>query len=227
MPGLSPPLHRMLRTSTPEDRASEGRKAESSRQRGASSRRSVATLMFCDHTRVCERSLIWGVPPGNISKLISNAPAVCMSRKPAIIPVGWLMAQRHLFAFLVSDGDESLENLRVLLKAQGIELWMSRSCAEAGRLLEQTRPELIFTTTEHADGTWRDVIALAGKAVAPTNVIVVGKHQSIRLYLAVMECGAFDYILPPFEPEAIGHVVRVAAEDVRRRREAQAIEAVA
>ena len=137
------------------------------------------------------------------------------------------MTQRKLLALLVSDAGQSLESLRILLKAQGIEVRMSGTCAEAARLLEQARPELIFTTIEHADGTWSDIVTLAGKAVAPANVIVVAKSHDVRLYLAAMECGAFDYILPPFERESVNHIVRVAAENVRRRREALATQAVA
>ena len=128
---------------------------------------------------------------------------------------------------MVSDGDKSLESLRFLLKSQGVDFWMSRSCADAARLLEQTHPELIFTASQHADGTWRDVMMLAERATVATNVIVVGKCRDVRLYLLAMEYGAFDFIFPPFEPEHIGHVVRVAAEDVRSRREAQALKAVA
>jgi len=137
------------------------------------------------------------------------------------------MNRKKFFALLVSDGHGSLETLRALLKSQGVEVWASSNCAEAARLYEQTHPELIFTAAQHVDGTWRDVIILAEKAAVPANVIVVGRHQNVRLYLGVMDYGAFDFILPPFEPEPIAHVVRVAAEDVRRRREAQAIEAAA
>ncbi len=136
------------------------------------------------------------------------------------------MAQRKLFALLVSDGDESFESLREVLKSSGTEVWNARTCAEAARLLDQTHPHLIFTATQHGDGTWRDIITLAEKASVATNVIVVGESKDIRLYIAAMEPGAFDFILPPFESEPVGHVIRVAAEDVRRRREAQAVRGV-
>ena len=137
------------------------------------------------------------------------------------------MAQRNLFALLVSDGDESFESLRGLLKSQGIEVWSSRTCAEAARIVDKTHPEIVFTATQHADGTWRDVIIMAENATEATNVIVVGKSNDTRLYLATMDYGAFDFVLPPFEPEPIRHVVRVATEAVRRRRGAQALKAIA
>ena len=69
--------------------------------------------------------------------------------------MGRLMVQKKLFALLVFDGDESFESLRALLKSQAIEVWSSRTRAETARLLEQTHPDLIFTATQLADGTWR------------------------------------------------------------------------
>lgn len=137
------------------------------------------------------------------------------------------MVQRKLFALLVSDGDESFDSLKILLKSQGIEVWHSRTCAEAVRLVDQTHPDLIFTATQHADGTWRDVVIQAEKASMAANVIVVGKSNDFRLYYAAIDYGAFDLILPPFEPEPVGQVVRVAGENVRRRREAQTLRAAA
>lgn len=114
-----------------------------------------------------------------------------------------------------------------MLKSQGIEIWTSYTCEEAVRLLDQTHPELIFTATELSDGTWREIVSLTERASVPINVIVVGKHKDTRLCLSTMEYGAFDFILPPFEADVLNHVVRVAADDARRRRESLAIQAVA
>lgn len=137
------------------------------------------------------------------------------------------MPQEKLVALLVSDGDETLENLRHLLKNAGVDVWCSQSCEEVASLLDQTHPRLVFTATTLSDGIWSDVVSLTEKASLPTNVIVVGRHKDIDLYLSTMDRGAFDFILPPFEADPIAHVVRVAAENVRRRREEQAIGAVA
>lgn len=137
------------------------------------------------------------------------------------------MSKKKVFALLVSDGDESFESLRNLLKAQGLEVCISHSCKDAVRLVDQTHPELIFTTTHFIDGTWCDMVIMAENASAPANVIIVGKFKDHRLHLAAMDYGAFDFIFPPFESESVGQVARMAAEDVRRRREAQALRAVA
>lgn len=137
------------------------------------------------------------------------------------------MAERKLTALLVSDRDGSFESLGALLKTRGIEVWSSRTYKETAHLLGQAEPEVVFTATERGDGTWCDIVTLAEKIRLAANVIVVGKTIDTRLYLTAMEYGAFDFILPPFEIDAIDHVVRVAAENARNRRKAQALDAVA
>lgn len=134
------------------------------------------------------------------------------------------MAHGKLFVLLASGGEKSFESLKVLLKRQGIDIWSSKTCEEVARLLNQTQPELIFTATKLSDRTWSDIVSLAEKASVATNVIVVGRFKDTRLYLETIENGAADFILPPFESDSIALVVRVAADDVRRRRESHAKE---
>lgn len=129
------------------------------------------------------------------------------------------MNQKKVFALLVSGKDDSFENLKVLLKNQGIETWSAQSRDEVRRLLDQTLPEIIFTSTLFPDGNWSDIVRLIEKTNAATNVIVVGEYKNTQLYLSTMDFGAFDFILPPFEAEPLAHVTRVAAENARRRRE--------
>lgn len=62
------------------------------------------------------------------------------------------MDQKRMFAFLISNGDGSLEGLKGLLKEVGPDVWVCHGCQESARLLDQTRPELIFTATTVSDG---------------------------------------------------------------------------
>ena len=137
------------------------------------------------------------------------------------------MGQKGVFALLVQDGTKPLDSLRVVLKGESVETWSAETCEEVAKLLDQTQPELVITETMLPDGSWVDIVSMAEKASSPTNVIVVGSHTDTGLYISAMEGGAFDFILPPFETEALRHVLRVAVDNVRHRREAQASLAVA
>lgn len=136
------------------------------------------------------------------------------------------MAEKGVFALLVSERIDSLEGLRAMLRGQSVGAWSAQSCEEVAQLLEQTRPDLIFTDVRLCDGTWVDVVSLAEKASAPTNVIVVGACKDARLYISAMDHGAFDFILPPFEVEPMAHVLKVAVDNVRHRRQDLAVQAV-
>ena len=136
------------------------------------------------------------------------------------------MAQNGVFALLVHDRPSPLESLKTDLKNLSVKTWSARSLDEAAKLLDQTHPELVFTDTQFADGTWSEVVSLAERAGAPANVIVVGSHVDIKVYISAMESGAFDFIVPPLEPESLAHVVGVAIDNVRRRREAEAVKQV-
>src|SRR3990172_9062604 len=136
------------------------------------------------------------------------------------------MGSKRTFALLVHDRANPLGSLQVLLKDHSVETWGAKTWEEVARLLDQTQPELLFTDTTLPDGTWVDVVNMAEKAAVPTNVIVVGSCTDPNLYISAMESGAFDFILPPFEAEAVRHVLNVAIENVRRRREHLAVQAV-
>ena len=134
--------------------------------------------------------------------------------------------ERPLFALLVHDRRQSLESSNLALKHISVETFSVRTCEDLQRLVPQTQPHLIFTDTFLPDGTWVDVINLAEKAAAPINVIVVGTNPDVRLCLSVLERGAFDFILPPFEPAGLNSVVRSAGYDACHRRQAMALAAV-
>lgn len=137
------------------------------------------------------------------------------------------MAHRKIFVLLASDGSACFDDLRSRLKGQGMEVWMAESCSSAMRLLEQTHPEVVFTAASLADGTWVQIVDRVQEMAVPTNVIVVGTHADTGLYLSAIEQRAHDFILAPFEMDHISQLARTAAESARRRREAEALKAIA
>lgn len=122
-------------------------------------------------------------------------------------------------ALLAFTRPEPLHELKVALEHLRVESSTVRTCGEATLYLwSQDPPHLVFTDTQLADGTWKDVLQLATKASAPLNVIVVSPFVDVGLYIQTIELGAFDFLVSPFRPEEVGHVVRTTAANVLRRR---------
>jgi two-component system nitrogen regulation response regulator GlnG len=138
------------------------------------------------------------------------------------------MLPKKLFVLAVArERDNWFQDLKAILKKQQVEIYCAKSCEEAARLLDQTHPEVVFTARLLKDGTWRDIIRLTENLSVPTDVVVVAENKDIHFSTSAMEYGAFDCILPPFEEEAIGQVVRAVSESVRCKRLSQARLAVA
>jgi NtrC-family two-component system response regulator AlgB len=125
-------------------------------------------------------------------------------------------------ALLVHNNSELFVTLKAALEHQGLRVIQAESRAQAKRVVGVQKPvPLVFTDTHLPDGTWADILALAGKAALPVNVIVVARLVNTRLYIETIEAGAFDFIVPPFNAADLAHVVRCAADNVLTRRAAQ------
>ena len=128
----------------------------------------------------------------------------------------------HLFALLIHDHPEPFESLRRTLRELSIETYSVPTCREAGDLISQCKPHLIFTESSLPDGWWSSILNIADLANVPLSVIVVSNYPDTRLYLSVMERGAFDFVTPPFEHESLNMVIRSAALNTYHRRKAMA-----
>ena len=126
----------------------------------------------------------------------------------------------QVFALLIHDHSDALESLENRLKKMSVETCNVRTLVEAERMLPKTRPQLMFTDTSLPDGSWADVINLAERSGTPVDVIVVSTREDIELYISALERGAFDFVIPPFEQNALEYVVHAAIEDVNCRRHA-------
>ena len=131
--------------------------------------------------------------------------------------------RQHLFALLVhSRSSEAFGSLRWTLRELSVETYSVATCREAKELIAQCKPQIIFTESSVADGSWINIVNGAEAADVPLSVIVVAPHPNTQLYLSVMERGAFDFLAPPFEREPLNFIVCSAALHTHRRREASA-----
>jgi DNA-binding NtrC family response regulator len=127
--------------------------------------------------------------------------------------------EESIKALVVQPRHDPLDALRLALEEHSIETFIAMNCAEAAQALwSDCPPHLVFTGIQLADGNWADVLRLAAKASAPVNVIVVAPFVDVSFYVQTIECGAFDFIVPPLSPPELWHVVRIAAENALSRR---------
>jgi DNA-binding NtrC family response regulator len=124
-------------------------------------------------------------------------------------------------ALLVHHNSETLATLKGALERQGMYVIHAQSRAQAKRMLGGLDPvPLVFTETQLPDGTWADILAVAGKAARPVNVIVVARVVDTRFYVEAIETGAFDFLAPPFNATDLAYVVRSAFDNAVARRAA-------
>lgn len=130
--------------------------------------------------------------------------------------------EERISVLLLQNQPDPLRALNQALRVQSVKTTEARTCQEALQLLGGPNPpELVFTDTDLPDGSWADVVRWAEKAASPVNVIVVLRFADVRFYVGAIENGAFDVIVPPFEPSELAHVVRCAAGNVAARRRIQ------
>lgn len=130
----------------------------------------------------------------------------------------------NINALLVHRNSETLAKLKSALEHQGMQTLQADSQAQARRLLGGMNPTpLVFTDTQLPDGTWADIVAVAGKAAQAVNVIVVARVVDTRFYVEAIEAGAFDFLAPPFVATDLAYVVRSALHNAIARRTARPV----
>jgi DNA-binding NtrC family response regulator len=129
----------------------------------------------------------------------------------------------QISALLLPDLTGPLRELKAALERQSVRTHVVGSCREAWRLLKGPSPPLlIFTESRLPDGTWSDLVRLAAQAPTPVSVIVVSRLVDVPFYLDALECGAFDFIVPPYQPAELAHIVHCGVDNTLALRSALA-----
>ena len=121
-------------------------------------------------------------------------------------------ATDELHPLCVYDSDEPLGHVEQTLLDWGMSTKRVRNCAEAiAALGNLAPPSLVLTDASLPDGTWLDVLRIAGSL--PTGgvpVIVVSPFVDIHLYLEVLENGGHDFVVPPVTHAEMAHIIGTA-----------------
>jgi len=118
-------------------------------------------------------------------------------------------------ALLVYADAEPFQSLKLALEGLSVDTDRAPTCQQARNILKRTSkpPDVVFTDTALPDGTWRELLAMAGDIHIPSKIIVVSRTEDPWLYLDAMERGAFDFMLPPFATGDLAHILRCATSE--------------
>jgi len=105
-----------------------------------------------------------------------------------------------------------------VLESCGIEVVPACNCNEARRMLE-TQVQVVLTDRVLPDGDWRAVLEIVAQDLANVQVVVCSRLGDHTLLIDVLEQGAYDVLVEPYQCEEVRRVLEAAAarSDVRSR----------
>lgn len=111
---------------------------------------------------------------------------------------------------LVMPGERQ-DSLAGFLSRSGLQISTAASASEAERKLgEPLAYDLLLADAELPDGNWRDLLGLLKKSRRPCDMVVCSRCGDERFWAEVLECGVFDLIPQPYDPQEILRIVRTA-----------------
>jgi two-component system response regulator AtoC len=119
---------------------------------------------------------------------------------------------------LVVDDERKMRRvLQMLLERMGCESLAAESLEEAIAHLERQHVDLVLTDLRMPGGSGLELLARVREADAELPVIVLTAYGTVETAVEAMKRGAVDYVLKPFDLEALEVVIRRAL-DLRRYR---------
>jgi DNA-binding NtrC family response regulator len=85
-------------------------------------------------------------------------------------------------------------------------------CNEGRRMLEiQPQVQVVLTDAALPDGDWRGVLQIVAQAGTNVQVVVCSRLGDHKLWIDVLEQGAYDVLVEPYQHEEIRRIVEGAA----------------
>ena len=105
-----------------------------------------------------------------------------------------------------------------VLESCGIEVVPACDCNEARRMLE-AQVQVVLTDRVLPDEDWRVVFEIVSQGRANVQVVVRSRLGDHTLLIDVLEQGAYDVLVEPYQREEVRQVLEAAAarSDVRSR----------
>ena len=119
--------------------------------------------------------------------------------------------QPKITVMLVMSRERRLLLLETL-EVSGIDVLPACDCNEARRTLEtQLQVQVVLTDRVLPDGDWRAVLEIVAQDRANVQVVVCSRLGDHTLLIDVLEQGAYDVLVEPYQREEVRRVLEAAA----------------
>ena len=103
-----------------------------------------------------------------------------------------------------------------------LQIFLASNVEEAARRLNgNVFYDLLLTDSELADGSWQDVLQMVVESTMPCEMIVCSRCADESLWADVLQSGAYDLLVEPYDPQEVNRIVENAIESQYMRRFAQ------
>ena len=124
---------------------------------------------------------------------------------------------------IVDDAPDTLEVLQRNLASQGYEVFAATGAAEAIRILDETKVDLVITDYKMPKVSGNDLVRHVRENFRDTEVMMITGYASIGGAVDAVKTGASEYLPKPFTDEELLTAVRRVLHTLRTRRGAQSV----
>lgn len=116
-------------------------------------------------------------------------------------------------AVLIVDDERSMRIvLSTFLKKKGLQVAEASGVREALQKLRQEHYDVVIADLKMDDGGGIEVLRAVKRRTPETPVIILTGYATITSAIETMKLGAFDYLMKPFEPDALLLTIHKALE---------------
>ena len=113
---------------------------------------------------------------------------------------------------IVDDEPHLRSSLTFWFKEEGYDVLSAGSGREALATLLREAPQILLVDIKMPGMDGLEVLRKVRETAPETTVIIMTAYASVETAIQALKDGAYDYIVKPFDPEAISRLVKKAAE---------------
>ena len=122
------------------------------------------------------------------------------------------MVEERFRILVVDDEPVVRDSLASWFEDEGYEVGTAESAKEALRRLQEGHWDIGFVDIKMPGMDGLEFQRKAGKIDPSMTIIIMTAYASVQTAVEALKAGAYDYVVKPFDPEKLAHMVRNALE---------------